>query len=149
MFKHLGTFALLAACLFALAMGDCNGNNGGGTTKPKIDPPPTTTTETPMEKLDGSYTLVEVRIGNDIVRPPEITGDLFLFSAAGYNFTLFLGTQGQPITALSGPWSADETHLTLGADRTPYNWDGTHLRFDVPNPDGGTFNLKYRQDVAF
>lgn len=104
-----------------------------------------------MEKLDGSYTLVEVQDGTGLVaRPPVFSGDLFLFSADGYTFTMSIKTQGV-LVPFVGTWSADKTHLTLGGDRFPYTWDGTHLAFSIPDPGGGpeTMGLKWQQTVAF
>ena len=83
-----------------------------------------------MEKLAGNYTLVS----------PDISGKLFLRSD-GYRVEMFIGD-----TFLESTWSADSTHLTLGEDRTAYTWDGTHLSFLVPTPDGGVLRLNWRKD---
>lgn len=147
MFRHLGTFALLAVCLFAivLVMGGCDGEriqqmlpppvtpetdapetsetetgeteNGSPKSDPPIVPP---TTETPLEKLTGSYTLIEWEIvhkeaegGEDLVLSPDVgsTGKLHLRPEGnGWSQTI----NGE---TLSGPtWSATATTFTIVAD---------------------------------
>ena len=141
MFKHLGRFAILAVCLFALAMVGCNGGEGGngngkGTDiiKPAAEP-------TPMEKLTGFYSLVEAWEDNEeVARPPEFSGSLFLYSD---------GTSSMHLTVLgnfsltTGTWSVDKTHLTLDGERGRYTWDGTHLT--ISDADG-SFHIKWRKD---
>ena len=153
MFKQLGRFGVLAVCLFAIVivMVGCNGNGGGGEggngngkgteiIKPEV--------ETPMEKLAGTYTLVEIRVGNEIIRPPDMSGDLNLYRLSGYPYDMSLTVLGNPLGRVSGTWSADETTITLDGDRSPYSWDGTHLTFAVPTDDG-LANVKWRQTTAF
>ena len=121
MLKQLGTFAILAVCLFALAMVGCD--NNGGTTKPRIDPPiiDPPPTETLMEKLYGAYDLTEFRIPDQgvVLRPPEFTGTLQLFSG---RWSLSYGTNDDELLAFAillsshgTTWSATETTLTLTA----------------------------------
>ena len=126
MLKQLGTFAILAVCLFALAMVGCGNGNGGKKIDPPIIDPPT---ETPMEKLDGSYDLTEFRIPDQgvVLRPPELSGTLQLFSG---RWSLSYGTNDDELLAFAillsshgTTWSATETTLTLTATAgTPFNF---------------------------
>ena len=118
MLKQLGTFAILAVCLFALAMVGCGNGNGGTKIDPPIIDPPT---ETPGEKLEGSYELTEFRIPDQgvVLRPPELTGTLRLQMGRwvlSYNNNtndedLQLFAFG--LTSFGQTWSATETTLTL------------------------------------
>ena len=151
MFKRLGIFAILAVCLFAIVivMGGCDPDDPPP--PPPIVPPVETKVETPMEKLAGSYSLVEAQAGNEpAARPPGFSGKMFLFTAGGSTYTMSLGPAGNQ-GHYTGTWSADQTHLTFDGDRFLYTWDGTHLTFSIPDPNGGpeTLNLKWRQTLAY
>ena len=137
MFKRLGRFAILAVCLFALAMVGCNGGEGGngngkGTEiiKPKV--------ETPSEKFAGTYELVEVRSPDGrILRPPSITGKMFLRNSDTISNALYLTSADGDTIALEFTWSVDETYfLDKVGDRISYTWDGTHLNLPFPFPGG-------------
>ena len=88
MFKRLGTFAVLAVCLFAIAMVMVGcGRDDPPIDKP-IDPPPVEKpivpkVETPLEKLAGSYNLVEVFDGIITLRIPEVDGRLYMEEGGG------------------------------------------------------------------
>ena len=142
MFKRLGIFAILAVCLFAIVivMVGCNGNggeggngNGKGTEiiKPKV--------ETPAEKLAGTYSLVEVRHPDGrILRPPSITGEMFLRNSDTISNALYLTSADGDTADMEFTWSADETYfLDEVGDRISYTWDGTHLTLPIPLPGGG------------
>ena len=139
MFRHLGTFAVLAVCLFVLAMGDCgNGNGGKKIDSPIIDPP----TETPMEKLTGRYELVETVGDSGITRPPDVVGDLVLLAVLD-TYTMSITIAGET-RFVNGSWGADDTHITFDGTKYRYSWDGTYLTFS--NPDGSSLSLKWRKE---
>ena len=144
MFKHLGRFVVLAVCLFTIAivMVGC----GADEDDPPPPPPPPPVEETPAENLVGSYTLVSTQRGGKTVFPPDLSGKMFLSPPGGIRSSIYLGLGDDLTPFIEFTWSADSTHLTLGGDRTPYTWDGTHLSFAVPDPDGGFFYLRWRKD---
>ena len=134
MFKHLGRFAILAVCLFAIVIVMV----GCGPDDPPPPPPPPPLVETPMEKLIGVYELAELVVERDggsvTLRPPTVSGSLGLFS--DNTFSLFtIGAEGN-VQEFEGPWTADGTHITLDGDRSQYSWDGTHLT--IFGVSGGT-----------
>ena len=97
MLKHLGTFAVLAVCLFALAMVGCGPDEE----------------ETPMEKLAGTYTLIDrLVVSNGSIFPrEELPGNLHLMPEGnGWSRTI----DGD---SYSGPtWSATDTTITMVTD---------------------------------
>ena len=138
MFKRLGRFAVLAVCLFAIAivMGGCNRDD------PPPPPPIELPTETPGQKLTGQYELVETVGDSGVTRPPDITGDLFLFDLLG-TYTMSITIAGETRSVVNGSWGADDTHITLDGTRLRYSWDGTYLTYS--NPDGSSLSLKWRK----
>ena len=151
MFKRLGIFAVLAVCLFAIAivMVGCGTGNGGDDEEEKKTDIVTLLTETPMEKLVGTYTLVEAERNGEIRRPPAITGKMFLRAPGGISSpsSIHIGTGDIVVLSLQFPFSVDETYFSMGQDQTRYTWDGTHLSFSVSDPtDGSVFTLKWRKE---
>ena len=155
MLKHLGTFAILAVCLFTMAMGDCNRDDteGGGVELIDNFPPPE---PTPMEKLAGLYTLVELRDlkeGGVVVSPPNIGGVLSLFpyfgpsSDSNNKASIWFRFSDGDISELEGTWSADEATITLfRIMSTGYTWDGTYLTlFRLDYGGGLEIRTKWRQ----
>lgn len=151
MLKHLGTFAILAVCLFAMAMGDCDRDDNGGGGVELIDPPPE---PTPMEReLAGLYTLVELRDlkeGGVVVSPPNIVGVLSLFrpsSDSNNKASIWFRFSDGDISELEGTWSADEATITLfRVMSTGYTWDGTYLTlFRLDYGGGLEIRTKWRQ----
>ena len=125
-FKHLGRFAILAVCLFAIVivMVGCNGGNG------PPPPPIVQPTETPMEKLEGRYELTEFRIPDQgvVLRPPGFTGTLGLLSYSDGSDAWHLIYESddddlrpfaQAVSSFGSTWSATETTLTLNATAAP------------------------------
>ena len=121
MFKRLGRFGVLAVCLFAIVivMVGCN----------REDPPPPLPEETPAEKLTGIYELVESRYPDGIIlRPPSITGKMFLYNSDTLRNALYLTSADGDTFNMEFTWSMDETYfLDNVGDRLSYTWDGTHL----------------------
>ena len=137
MFRHLGTFAVLAVCLFVLAMVGCNRED------PPPPPPPPLPEETPAEKLTGLYDLVETVGDSGVTRPPDIIGDLTLVGVfRTYTYTMSITIAGET-RSVNGSWSVDDTHITFDGTRLRYSWDGTYLTFS--NPDGSSLSLKWRK----
>ena len=123
MFRYLGRFAVLAVCLFTLAMVGCGPGD-----------------KTPMEKLTGSYTLIEV---NGVALSPEsyTKGELLPRGSGWSRSSTQLG-------AASGPtWSASDTTITFtsstgGTWTDNYTLEGNLLTIVsvVPvGPDGSTY----------
>ena len=135
MLRHLGTFAVLAVCLFAIVIVMV----GCGREDP---PPPPPAEETPAEKLAGSYELVETVGDSGITRPPDVAGDLLLLPGV-LTYTMSITTAGETLFA-NGSWGADDTHITFDGSRYRYSWDGTYLTFS--NPDVSSLSLKWRKD---
>lgn len=147
MLKHLGTFAVLAVCLFVLAMGDCD--NNGGTTKPRVDPPiiDPPVTETPKLKFTGSYELVEARYPDGTIRrPPSLTGKMFLFALDSLRNTFSLTAADGDRIQVEFTWSTDETYfLDNAGNRMKYTWDGTHLNLTY-SANGQSFVTSWRKN---
>ena len=109
MFKHLGRFAVLAVCLFAIVivMVGC----GPGEE------------ETPMEKLAGTYTFIDETLieGGSTYSYVDVSGKLHLMPEGnGWSQTI-------DRSSVSGPtWSATDTTLTTVTDSgVTRTWDYT------------------------
>ena len=92
MLKQLGTFGVLAVCLFALAMVGCGPGD-----------------ETPMEKLAGTYTFIDREGGlRGVISPrEELPGNLHLMPEGnGWSETID-GVSSSGLT-----WSATDTTIT-------------------------------------
>ena len=155
MLKHLGTFAILAVCLFTMAMGDCNRDDTEGGGVELIDNEPT-----PMEKLAGIYELVELqdlKQGGAVVSPPNIVGVLSLFpyygpsSDSNNEASIWFRFIDGDISEIEGTWSADEATITLfRVMSTGYTWDGTYLTLFRLAYDGGLeMRTKWRQKAKW
>ena len=154
MLKRLGRFAVLAVCLFAMAIVGCGTDNGGGKGKgTEIIKP--TTEPTPMEKLPGLYELVEFEVAGDgggiIFRPPTIHGVLSLHAYYGPGIdgnndaSIWFLFEGR-IVEEKGTWSADKANITIASLRARYTWDGTYLTLpDLPIEDGVKARLKWQR----
>ena len=146
MLKQLGTFTILAVCLFALAMGDCD--NNGGTTKPRIDPPiiDPPVTETPKLKFAGRYELLEARYpGGTILHPPAITGTMFLSALDSIRNTFSLTTAAGDRIRVEFTWSTDETYfLDNAGNRMTYIWRGPHLNLTY-SANGQWVDMSWRK----
>ena len=113
-FKHLGTFALLAVCLFAIviAMGGCEREEDDPPPPPPPPPPPVELT--PMEKLTGTYSYVESEevVGFD-VRESPVSGRMHL-RPGGNGWLWTYEFEDRDSYGRSGPtWSANATTLTF------------------------------------
>lgn len=153
MLKHLGVFAILAVCLFTMAMGDCNRDDNGGGGVELIDnlPPPE---PTPMEKLAGIYELVELQDLREgtVLGPPNTRGLLSLFpyfgpsSDSNNRASLWLLFSDGEISEVEDTWSADEATIILIGLSTGYTWDGTYLTLFRWDFGGGLeFRTRWRQ----
>ena len=119
-FKQLGTFAVLAVCLFAIVivMGGCGTDNNGKGTDPIKPPPPPPPVETPMEKLTGEYTFVEEHLienngelGVWINRP--VSGRMILRPGGNGWVKTYEHEEGDS-SGTSGPtWRADSTTIAF------------------------------------
>ena len=104
MFRQLGTFAPLALCLFALAiamgMGDCDDD-------PQVE-------LTPMEKLAGTYSLVEseVLVDNEVLEPPNY-GKLHLRPEGNGWIVTFEYEEGDSSGNSGATWTANATTITF------------------------------------
>ena len=155
MFKHLGRFAVLAVCLFAIAivMVGCDGDEDG---PPPIVPPIVPPVVTQVEKLPGLYELVEVRFTVDgdtiIARPPIFRGTLGLHPYYGPGidgndkYSMSVLHESGSIFEVAGFWSADESHFSMDRDPIRYTWDGTYLTLsNIEFEEGGKGSIKWRQ----
>ena len=151
MFRHLGTFAVLAVCLFALAMVGCGNGNGGTKIDPPIIDPPIIdppVTETPKLKFTGSYELVEARYPDGTIRhPPSLTGKMFLFALDSLRNTFSLTSADGDRIEVKFTWSPDETHfLDNAGKRMTYTWDGTHLNLTYTSDNGQTLVTSWKKN---
>lgn len=123
MFRHLGRFALLALCLFAITivMG-CGGSSGwwNGEEEEEVE-------LTPMQKLTGTYSLVEFESiqDNEVDEPPN-SGKLHL-RPEGNGWLLTLEYEDLEDYGGAGPtWTANDTTITFTAsDGTRWSEDYT------------------------
>ena len=156
-FKQLGTFALLAVCLFAIviAMGGCE--------REEDDPPPDKPVEivtpppvelTPMEKLTGTYSYVEGEavVGLEVQDPP-VSGRMHL-RAGGNGWLWTYEYEDGDSFGNSGPtWSANATTLTtIESDGTrwveDYTLEGKVLTVAsfAESDDESSYIEKWRKD---
>ena len=118
MFKRLGTFAVLAVCLFAIAI-VMVGCGGGGTDDEEevIDsPPPTSSSLSPAyRKIVGSYTASRGGSGNN----PDWKGYLTLSSDNTFQIRWIGRTRSED----TGRWTVvDGTTLILDGVRHSYTY---------------------------
>ena len=139
-FKHLGTFAVLAVCLFALAMVGCDiplNSVNVPSTQPSVlggyNLPP----DNMKEKLAGVYRLVEFSGEGLTQRAPAVDGVLVLPLNGKASISQFGPGFREPASSEGITWNADKTHLTFGrvggGRRIPYSWDGRFLTLFEPN----------------
>ena len=129
MFKHLGIFAVLAVCLFAIVivMGGCNGGDNGGVDKP-IDPPDDSKEKTFKEQLtEGSWRMVS-------------NADGVLINAAAQEmaegFAQIVGFAG----AIKG--TVTENRLRFDANSGKASWNFALKMFPPDDPED-SFELVY------
>ena len=152
MFKHLGRFSVLAVCLFALAMVGCgNGDE-------KIDPPIVPPVEekqvelTPMEKLTGTWSLVEstgVDGDGDVLRQ-DVSGQLILRPEGNGWLVTYVDEDGDSRGNSGQTWSANATTITFivsGGERfvERYTLEGSFLTVSSFDEDLA-FVEKWRKD---
>ena len=140
MLKQLGTFGVLAVCLFALAMGGCDiplNSVNVPSTQPSVlggyNLPP----DDMKVKLAGVYRLVEHSDGRgSTLRAPDVDG-VFALPLNGKSSMSLFGPRYTGSSSAEGAWSADKTHLTIGrvggGRRIPYSWDGRYLTLFLKN----------------
>ena len=109
MFRYLGRFVVLAVCLFALAivMVGC----GEGEVNPPLPPPPPV--ETPMEKLTGTWLLVEATaiFGGNVTTPP-VSAELHLRPEGNGWIATYVSASGDSSGASGPTWTANATTIT-------------------------------------
>ena len=136
MFRHLGTFAVLAVCLFALAMVGCDiplNSVNVPSTQPSVLSGYNLPPDDMKVKLAGVYRLIEHSDGKGwTLRAPEVDGVLALPLNGKSTISLF-GPRYSESGSGGGPWSADKTHLNYGGPRVPYSWDGRYLTLFLSN----------------
>ena len=137
---QLGTFAVLAVCLFALAMVGCDiplNSVNVPSTQPSVlggyNLPP----DDMKVKLAGVYRLVEHSDGRGLtLRPPDVDGVFALPLNGKFTLSLFDSRYSENNSG-GGAWSADKTHLIIGrvdgGKRFPYSWDGRFLTLFLEN----------------
>lgn len=111
MLKQLGISAILAVCLFAMAIVGCN----------REDPPPDKPIEivkppekTPMEKLAGTYSLVESELvsGGEVDNPP-VSGRLHLRPGGNGWLVSYEYEDGESDGSAGPTWSANATTISF------------------------------------
>lgn len=158
MFKHLGTFGILAVCLFAMTMAIVGCGRDDPPPPPPIEIlPEETKVETQVEKLQGTYILVEIEVSDDggavILRPPALRGSLLLHGDYGpgndsnYRASMWFlrGDTGETVEHV-GVWSVVGATITIVGRRSGYTSDGTYLNltnYDVG--DGLKGRMKWRR----
>ena len=144
MFRYLGTFAVLAVCLFAIVivMVGCDiplNSVNVPSTQPSVlggyNLPP----DDMKVKLAGVYRLIEHSDGRgSTLRAPDVDGVLTLPLNSKCSMSLF-GPRYPGNSSAEGAWSADKTHLILGGYggsggyRHTYSWDGRYLTLFLKN----------------
>ena len=144
MFRQLGRFARLATCLFAIAivMGSCG--EPIDEMMPPTPPPPVELT--PMEKLAGSYELVEHE--SDTPENVAISGDMYL-KPGGSSWEIRVNLEDEATGTDQGPaWSANATTITFTNTRGPdsvveYTLEGKFLA--ITPIKASTETLKWRK----
>ena len=129
MLKQLGTFVVLAVCLFAIAMVGCD----------REDPPPDKPIElppeeTPQQKLAGSYDLVSGSINSELV--PGITGNLTLHEYTDA-WSMEFSAPDADFRASGVLWRATELTIKFiyedgSIENVPYRWIGERLETEFP-----------------
>ena len=149
MFRQLGHFAPLALCLFTLviAMGSCGepiDEMMPPPTPPPTPPPPVE--ETPMEKLAGTYELVEHE--SDTPENAAISGDMYL-RPGGSTWEIRVNLENEATGTNQGPaWSANATTITFTNTSGPdnvveYTLEGKVLA--ITPIEASTETLKWRK----
>ena len=154
MLKYLGRFGVLAVCLFAIVivMGGCN-RDDPPPDKPTeiVKPPVETQTETPMEKLAGTYSFIEGEsvVDFEVLEPPASAK--FHLRPEGNGWLATFESRDGDSFGNSGPtWTANATTLTLIASDgerlvSEYTLAGKVLTLSAFNEDGARIE-KWRKD---
>lgn len=149
MLKHLGISSILAVCLFAMAMGGCN----------REDPPPDKPIEivtppvelTPMEKLAGTYSLVESELvsGGQVDNPP-VSGRLHLRPGGNGWLVTYVDEDGDSFGDSGPTWTANATTISFVSSEDEggveeYTLEGKFLTLSTFDA-GFAFIEKWRKD---
>ena len=137
MFKQLGTFAILAVCLFAivLVMGGCGGDDPPP--PPIIDPPPPPYVSfVSVSPENESYIQVDATITVTFDSAPEgvvVRGE----KPFGGDIATTVTTEGSTVT-ISGPFTSLQGEITLWVEWTSgYSTPSRGLTyFVIPDPTG-------------
>ena len=139
-FKRLGRFAVLAVCLFALAMVGCDiplNSVNVPSTQPSVLGGYNLSPDDMKVKLAGVYRLVEFSGEGLTQRAPAVDGVLVLPLNGKASISQFGPGFRKPASSEGITWKADKTHLifprTVGGKRYPYSWDGRFLTLFEPN----------------
>ena len=139
MFKRLGRFAVLAVCLFAMAMVGCDiplNSVNVPSTQPSVLGGYNLPSDDMKVKLAGVYRLIEHSRSGVTLRAPEVDGVFALPLNGKSSMSLFGPHYGENESG-EGRWSADKTHLIIGSPRSgrriPYSWDGRYLTLFLKN----------------
>ena len=154
MFKRLGTFVVLAVCLFAIAivMGSCGGDD-------------TDDDDSPMGKLTGTYSFVkseqiwhnveqERLLAQEAREPPDYVGELRLRPEGNGWTATFEDKDGDRIGGNSGPtWTANDTTITFTDSdgeqwREDYTLEGQLLTMTREDVDGDYTNISTWRNTA-
>ena len=141
-FKHLGRFALLAVCLFAIAiaMGSCGGTGNGGEGD-DADEGGTDVVSSTSDSAGGlgisKGEFVDLS-GLYTYDTAALSGVLGLYPAADdFEANLWFITDDLEILDESGSWTADRGGIELLGRVYRYTWNGTHLTIrNLGTPDG-------------
>ena len=156
MFRYLGRFVVLAVCLFAIAIVMVGCGNGDEKIDPPIDPPveEKQVELTPMEKLTGTYSLVEREavVGVDVLES-TVSGKLHL-RPGGNGWLVTYEFEDGDSSGFSGPtWTANATTITFIAsdgDRWVEDWtlEGKVLTLALfaEDAEDTTYIEKWRKD---
>ena len=140
MLKRLGTFAVLAVCLFAMTIAIVGCGGGGG--DEEDDDEGGTDVVSPMSDSAGGLGISKGDFvdlsGLYSYETPELGGVLSLFPAADdFEANLWFLTDDLEISDNSGTWTADRSNIDLLDRVYRYTWNGTHLTIrNLRTPDG-------------
>ena len=137
MFRHLGRFAPLALCLFAIviAMGGCS------EWWEEEEEEEEEVELTPMEKLAGTYELVEKQvIWMGSIEEPPTSGTLRLRPEGNGWSTTYVFADGDSDARVGLLWTANTTTITfIESERftwsEDYTWEGKFLKLEYFAPE--------------
>ena len=115
MFRYLGRFGVLAVCLFAIVivMGGCGGDDDPPPDKPVEIVTPPVVELTPMEKLTGSYSLVESESVTANQVSLIISGRLHLRPGGNGWLATYEDEDGDSFGGSGPTWTANATTITF------------------------------------